>query len=150
MRYRAESLHRLLEPVVTGLGYELVGVEQQSGGRGGLVRVYIDQEDGVTVDDCALVSEQLSGFLDVENPIRGSYTLEVSSPGFDRPLFTMEHYRRFRGRHVRIRLLRLFEGRRQLSGQLVDSDEDTILIEDDGIEYRIPVNYIDSGRLVPE
>lgn len=130
------------------MGYELVGVEQLPARRGSVLRVYIDHEDGVTVDDCARVSDQVSAFLDVENPIRGAYTLEISSPGFDRPLFTREHYERCSGSRVRIQLLRALDGRRRLTGILKEVGADEMVIDEDGNEYHVPLEYIDTGRLV--
>ncbi|MEN9461286.1 MAG: ribosome maturation factor RimP, partial [Pseudomonadota bacterium] len=101
------ALQQLFEPAVTALGYELVGVERLSfGRRGALLRVYIDSPTGITVDDCGRVSHQISGILDVEEPIKSDYTLEVSSPGLDRPLFALEHYVRFVGKEVSLRLHR--------------------------------------------
>ena len=84
---REERLRRLLEPAVEGFGYELLGVQLLAQGHHSKLRVYIDSEEGITVDDCARVSHQVSGVLEVEDPIPGQYTLEVSSPGMDRPLF---------------------------------------------------------------
>jgi ribosome maturation factor RimP len=130
------------------MGYELVGVEQLPARRGSVLRVYIDSEDGVTVDDCARVSDQISAFLDVENPIRGAYTLEISSPGFDRPLFMREHYERCTGSRVKIQLLRPLEGRRRLTGNLIEVNSDELVIDEDGHEHRVPLDYIDTGRLV--
>ena len=101
---RSEILQEILEAAVTTLGFELVGVDYIAQGHRSVVRVYIDSEVGVTVDDCARVSRQVSAILDVEEPIRSEYTLEVSSPGIERPLFTLAHYQRFIGRAVDIRL----------------------------------------------
>ncbi len=146
-----ERLQGLLEPVVTGLGYEWVGLEFLSAGARSTLRVYIDLDGGITVDDCERVSRQVSSVLDVEDVIRGHYTLEVSSPGLDRPLFTPEHFRRFAGREVRLQLRDLVQGRRRLDGRLVGIDaggEVTILA--DGVEYRIPLANIAKARLKPE
>ena len=97
MRHAPGNIQAIVEPVVTSLGYELVGVEFLMQGHSGLLRVYIDDEDGIQVNDCQRVSHQLSGVLDVEDVIKGKYQLEVSSPGLDRPLFTAEHFERFQG-----------------------------------------------------
>jgi ribosome maturation factor RimP len=144
-------LQGLLEPVVSGLGYEWVGLELLSAGARSTLRVYIDREGGITVDDCERVSRQISAVLDVEDVIRGQYTLEVSSPGLDRPLFTPEQYRRFAGSEVRVQLKDLVQGRRKLDGRLVGidaGDEVTVLAE--GVEYRIPLASIAKTRLKPE
>jgi ribosome maturation factor RimP len=133
------------------MGYEVVGVELAgSGTRGRLLRVYIDREDGITVDDCAAVSHQLSGVLDVEDPIREHYTLEVSSPGLDRPLFTAAHFERFTGHPVKVRLARLVDKRRKLKGVLQGVRGEAVLIELEGQVLEIPLADIESARLVPE
>ena len=114
------TLSQMTRRVVESMGYELVGVEYL--GRGGdraILRVYIDQEAGITLEDCAEVSHQLSGVLDVEDPIPGRYSLEVSSPGLNRPLVYPEHFERFRGHRVKLRLAEKVEGRRNLEGSLL-------------------------------
>ena len=95
-------LNALIGPAVEGLGYEFVGTEYRRGRDQSLLRVYIDSEAGISLDDCTRVSKQLSGLLDVEEPIRGAYSLEVSSPGLDRPLFFEQHFERFRGARITI------------------------------------------------
>ena len=143
-----ERLTRLVEPVVEGLGYELVGLEFDSRVR--ILRVYIDQPGGVTLDDCTRVSHQLSGMMDVEDPIPGEYQLEISSPGMDRPLFTVEHFQRFSGSLIRLQLLRAIEGRRRFKGRLGAVEGDSILLQEDGVDYRIPLESIEKARVVPE
>ena len=112
MSSKLEQLHALLAPVVEALGYQCWGVEFLSQGRHSLLRVYIDHSNGILVDDCEKVSRQLSGVLDVEDPISSDYTLEVSSPGLDRPLFTLEQYAANVGEQIKIKLRSPFEGRR--------------------------------------
>jgi ribosome maturation factor RimP len=145
-----EDLGKLIAPAVEALGYEFVGLEYRSGARGGLLRVYIDSEDGVTVDDCQSVSYQVSGLLDVEDPIPGHYTLEISSPGLDRPLFQARDYDRFAGHRVRIQLTLPLDGRRKFSGVLRGMRGDNVLVEQDGDEVSIPYDQIRHARLVPE
>jgi ribosome maturation factor RimP len=148
-----DPLHisELLEPSVRSLGYELVGVEYRSGGPGGaLLRVYIDSEQGVTIDDCQTVSYQVSGVLDVEDPIPGHYTLEVSSPGADRLLFRPHDYRRFTGSLVRLRLDRPRDGRRKFKGRLRGLEDGNVLIEQEGETLSLPLERIEQARLVPE
>src|ERR1044071_667568 len=114
------KLTRLLEPVVEGLGYELVLLEYVPQRGGGLVRLYIDSLGGITLKDCERVSREVSATLDVEDPIQGNYRLEVSSPGIDRPLVKPEHFERFVGHDVSIRLTApRAGGRRRYSGQLL-------------------------------
>ncbi|HFE37119.1 MAG TPA: ribosome maturation factor RimP, partial [Gammaproteobacteria bacterium] len=101
---KQSHLQSLVEPVVGSMGYEFVGVEYLSQGKHSILRVYIDQPAGITVDDCSKVSNQLSAMLDVEDPIRGEYHLEVSSPGMDRPLFTGAHFSQFIGHCCVVRM----------------------------------------------
>ena len=146
---RETALEALLEPAVSRLGYELVGVEYHGGCRA-LLRLYIDREGGVSVEDCQRVSRQVSGLLDVEDPIPGPYTLEVSSPGLDRPLFRAEDFQRFAGREVRIRTDVPLEGRRNFRGVLRGLRGGEVLVEVDGAELALPVERIEQARLVPE
>lgn len=123
---RVEELQRLLAPVVAALGFELWGIELSTRPRHSLLRIFIDGEAGITVDDCAAVSRQVSATLDVADPIQGAYTLEVSSPGLDRPLFSPEQYARFSGHRVKLALAHLVAGRRNLAGVLGVADEDGV------------------------
>jgi len=150
MYAEANGLHPLLAPVVETLGYELLGVERLPGKAGNLLRLYIDSEQGITLDDCERVSHQVSGVLDVEDFIRGPYTLEVSSPGLDRPLFTKEHFERFSGSTVKLELSRPIDGRRRITGLLAGMKGDNIVVHDRGQEHSIPFDEIVNGRLVPE
>lgn len=141
----------MLEPGIRSLGYELVGVEYQSGGKGGgLLRVYIDSEDGVTADDCQKVSYQVSGVLDVEDPIPGHYTLEISSPGLDRLLFKPEDFERFAGQLVKLRTAYPVEGRRRFTGRLQGLQDRNVVIVQDDSEISLPYDQIEQARLVPE
>jgi ribosome maturation factor RimP len=153
MRNEADRLRRLLDPSVAGLGYELLGVELQGQGARSLLRVYIDRPEGITLDDCERVSRQVSAVLDVEDPIRGAYTLEVSSPGFDRPLFTPAHFERFAGERVKVKLDVPVEGRRSVTGTLRGVvDGCVVVLEDgvDGVERRLPLDAIGRAHLAPE
>ncbi|RLA04523.1 MAG: ribosome maturation factor RimP [Gammaproteobacteria bacterium] len=141
----------MLEPGIRSLGYELVGVEFQTGGKGGgLLRVYIDSEKGISAEDCQKVSYQVSGLLDVEDPIPGHYTLEVSSPGLDRLLFRAEDFDRFAGQLVKLRLTYPVEGQRKFKGRLVGMRGENVVIEGDEMEISLPFDQIEQARLVPE
>ena len=145
------DLASLFEPVIESMGYELVGVEFISGGGHGTLRVYIDSERGITVDDCAAISHQISGILDVEEPIRQAYDLEVSSPGLDRPLFKLADFERFAGRTAKIRLAVARDGRRNFRGELRGVDDAGLVrIEVDGEEFRLPHADIARANLVGE
>ncbi|MCI0505241.1 MAG: ribosome maturation factor RimP [Gammaproteobacteria bacterium] len=150
MRQAPVNIQALIEPAVATLGYELVGVEYLSQGRHSLVRIYIDSEDGVTLDDCERVSHQVSGILDVEDVIHGQYSLEVSSPGLDRPLFSMNHFKRFIGKQVKIRLSIPMEGRRNFSGVIRDAGDNHVVLEVDTQEIELPFNAIEKANLVPK
>jgi ribosome maturation factor RimP len=143
-----DRLTRLVEPVVVGMGYELVAVEFDAHQR--TLRVYIDCDKGVLVDDCSKVSHQLSGLLDVEDPIPGNYHLEVSSPGLDRPLCTPGHFERFQGSLARIQLTGPIDGRRRFKARLLGVEGDKVLLLDGEIQIEIPFESIDRARLVPE
>jgi ribosome maturation factor RimP len=148
MRQVPERLKNLVEPVVKGLGYEAVGLEFDA--RIHTLRVYIDRPEGITLEDCEAVSHQLSGLLDVENPIPGKYNLEVSSPGLDRPLFTPEQFQRFIGQGVRLQTRLPLDGRRNFSGRILAADGGTVRLDVEGAEFEIPFGGIDVARLVPE
>jgi ribosome maturation factor RimP len=151
MRQDPQQLGALLEPAIEALGYQLVGVEYRSGGPGGaLLRVYIDSDRGITVDDCERVSYQLSGLLDVNDPIAGHYTLEVSSPGLDRLLFRREDYERFAGSLVKLRMAVPHDGRRRYQGRLLRLEDGNVVVDQDGEEVTLALDQIEQARLVPE
>jgi ribosome maturation factor RimP len=143
-----QSLIVLLEPAVAAMGFELADLDAHFGRRG-LVRLYIDRPGGVTLDDCQRVSEQIGAFLDVEDPLPGSYVLEVSSPGLDRRLRTVEHFERFKGDQARIELNDALEGRRRFTGRLAGVEGGSVLLEVDGETWRLPLNDIAVARLAP-
>lgn len=150
MQRNVQQINEMLRPVVTAMGYELVGVELRTG-RPSLLRVYIDHAEGITVDDCERVSHQVGGLLDVEEPIGGDYTLEVSSPGLDRPLFEADHYRRFAGERVRLKLALPLDGRRKFSGLLRGLDDaEQVMLDTTQGEIAIPLTQIESARLIPD
>ncbi|MCG8370482.1 MAG: ribosome maturation factor RimP [Proteobacteria bacterium] len=143
------ELAKLLEPTVEGLGYELADLEVRLGGKGGLVRVFIDKPEGVGLDDCEKVSLAISALLDVEDPVPGNYDLEVSSPGLDRKLTKPVHFQRFEGETVKVQTRLPIEGRRRFRGTLVSSDDENIVVEVDGESHSLPLKTIDTARLVP-
>jgi ribosome maturation factor RimP len=151
MKRADPKLAQLVRSVVEPMGYECVGVEHDvGGGSGAVLRVYIDHADGIGLGDCEAVSHQLSGALDVDDPIAGQYDLEVSSPGLDRPLFELEHFRRFEGARARIRLVEKLDGRRRFDGRLAGTEGDAVLLSVDGTRVALPFDRIESARLVPE
>ncbi|OEC42475.1 ribosome maturation factor RimP [Pseudomonas sp. 1D4] len=149
MSSKLEQLQALLAPVVEALGYQCWGIEFLSQGRHSLLRVYIDHENGILIDDCEKVSRQISGVLDVEDPISSEYTLEVSSPGMDRPLFKLEQFAAHAGELVKIKLRSPYEGRRNFQGLLrgVEEQDVVVLVEDH--EYLLPIDLIDKANIIP-
>lgn len=153
------NLTDMLAPVARDLGFELLGVEYQPGTRARL-RLFIDSPTGITVDDCADMSYAVSALLDVEDPIPGKYTLEVSSPGLDRPLFRMEDFARFSGQRARIRLQRPLPGsapavpggrpQRNFLGVLAGVDGEEVLLDTEAGTLRLPYADIDKAHLEPE
>ena len=137
-----DALMRLLEPPIEALGYELVDIEFAREGRGGVLRIFIDRpasesDAAVTVDDCARVSHSVSEVLEINDPIKGHYTLEVSSPGFDRILRTRAHFERFAGERIFAELKLPMDGRRRFAGVLKSVLDDAIVVEVDGGQHAI-------------
>ena len=145
----SETLVALLQPVVEGLGYEFVGLEYLPSGKHSVLRIYIDHESGIKVDDCERVSHQVSGVLEVEDPVRGQYLLEVSSPGFDRPLFTKEQFLRFMGERALVKTDVPIDGRRNFTGVLHALEEDDLTIDVDGELVTIDFAQIVKAKLAP-
>ena len=146
---KVDELKVLLDPVVSGLGYVFWGVEYVSQGKHSTLRVFIDHEDGINVDQCAEVSHQISAVMDVEDPIAQNYTLEVSSPGMDRPLFTLEQYAAYIGEWVHVRLRAPFEGRRRFKGVLTAIEDQDVCVTVDGTDYLLPIESIEKANLIP-
>ena len=140
----------LFETEVAAMGYELLGIELNQSTHGSILRVYIDKEGGIMVEDCVLVSRQLTGLLDVEDPIKGNYDLEVSSPGLDRPLFTIEQFKKVIGETIKLTLYEKYNGRKRFSGILKAVDDEEVVINCDNEEYNVPYRLIDRARLVPQ
>ena len=142
-------IRAMLEPAVEDMGYELIIVELTGSNAGGQVlRVYIDAPGGILLEDCELVSKQVSAILDVEDPIRGEYTLEVSSPGVDRPLVIHAHFLRFQGSQIRVLMRGLQMGRRRFTGILSEVGVDSVVVEVDGEPYELPFNDMEKANLV--
>jgi len=134
---------------VNALGCELWGLDYLAQGKKSVLRIYIEKEGGVLLEDCEQVSRQISATLDVEDPISGEYTLEVSSPGMDRPLFTLDQFKRYLGETVAVRLRVAFEGRRKFSGVLKGVEDDEIVLEVDNEEYLLPFELLDKANIIP-
>ena len=142
-----EQLGSLIKPCVQSLGYQLWGIEYLPSGKGGILRVFIDSIEGISVDDCAIVSNQVSGLLDVEDPIYGEYQLEVSSPGIDRILFYKEQYFDFIGEQLDLLLRIPIEGRRRFKGFLREVLSSEVILQVDGHDYRLPFDNLERARV---
>ncbi|OUR62445.1 ribosome maturation factor RimP [Colwellia sp. 39_35_sub15_T18] len=143
-----QKLTDMLRPAVEETGKELLGVEFISAGNNSVLRLFIDHENGIDVDDCAEVSRQVGAILDVEDPISSEYNLEVSSPGVDRPLFELSHFRQVVGETINVKLSMPLNGRRKFKGILAAIENDTLIIEVDGIDYELTINNVDKANLV--
>lgn len=150
MATKHAALYALIEPVVTAMGFELWGIDHLSQGKHSRLVIYIERESGVSVEDCADISRQISAVLDVEDPIAGEYRLEVSSPGMARSLYTLDHFARFQGHYVALKLRMPFDGRRKYKGLLAGIEGDEILLQLDGEEYCFPIESIDQASIVPQ
>jgi len=150
MKQAPEHLVNLIEPIVEGLGYECVGIEYNPHPKHGLLRIYIDSEDGILVEDCSKVSHQVSGVMDVEDPIQGNYQLEISSPGEDRPFFKVSQFERYIGRTVLVHLFKAIDGRRKITGLIEKVDGDIITLKEGSQVFEVPFVAMSKARLVPE
>jgi ribosome maturation factor RimP len=149
MKQAPEHLVNLIEPIVEGLGYECVGIDYNPHPKHGLLRIYIDSDNGILVDDCTKVSHQLSGVLDVEDPIQGNYQLEVSSPGADRPFFKVSQFEQFIGSSVTVNLFNAIAGRRKITGLIEKVEGDIITLSEADQVFEVPFNAMSKARLVP-
>ena len=146
----SNRLINLLQPLVEELGYEFVGLEHSSNPKNSVLRVYIDQDDGIDLDDCGTVSREIAALLDVEDLIPGHYNLEVSSPGLDRPLFTPAQFEQFSGEQVKVTLFAPEEGRRKFSGRILTVQDEVIQLDIGDAEVALNFSNIAKARLVPD
>jgi len=144
-----QNLNELFEPVIESMGYELVGVEYVDTEGHNVVRVYIDHENGINLDDCSKVSLQLGALLEVEDPIVQAYDLEVSSPGLNRPLFKQQDYERFKGQKVKIKMAVAQLGRKNYRGVLNGvTDQGCVDITVDNERFELPFHDIKKANLL--
>ena len=148
MKRSESAITELIEPTVLAMGLQLWGIDLSQRGKYSILRIYIEREKGVTITDCEKVSRQVSAILDMEDPIAGEYTLEVSSPGLDRPLFTSEQFGRFIGSDVKVRLHHLVDGRRKLNGSIENVSGDEIMLSVDGEGFRLQHTDIEKANVV--
>ena len=150
MKQAPDHLVDLIEPIVEGLGYECVGIEYNPHPTHGMLRIYIDSENGILVEDCSKVSHQLSGALDVEDPIQGEYQLEVSSPGADRPFFKLSQFQRYLGSTVLVSLFKPIDKRRKITGQIKAVEGEVVVLQDGEQLLNVPFQAMSKARLVPD
>ncbi|MDR1075815.1 MAG: ribosome maturation factor RimP [Xanthomonadaceae bacterium] len=156
MNDKANEIAELLAPTVQAVGLDLLGIEYLPGASGALLRLYIDVpeaergERAVSIEDCETVSHEVSAQLDVADPITGHYTLEVSSPGVDRPLFTLAQFSAFIGFQVRVTLQLPREGRRRFQGVILRVEKAAIVLRADGQDVELAFDNIEKARLVPD
>ena len=146
----AERVWEIAEPLVTHEGLEMVDVEFRRESRGMVLRLYLDREGGVSLDDLSRVSRQLGDLLDVHNTVPGPYTLEVSSPGINRRLRRHDHFRRYLGKRVRVRTAGPVEGRRGFVGTLQSVETDGIVLAEAGQAHAIRFTDIAQANYEPE
>ena len=146
----ADKVFSIINPIVIDMGYELLGIEYVPSGKYSVLRIYIDCEEGIGVDDCETVSQQVSAIMDVEDLINGQYNLEVSSPGIERPLFVMAHYQRFLGHDVCLRTYRPIDGRRNFTGSIgsVVETSNTIELVTELGSVTLDIDLIEKANLV--
>lgn len=145
-----EGLSAILKPAVERMGYIFWGLRFHGYGQHSVLCIYIDHPDGVTLDDCSTVSDRLEGVLDVEDAIRQSYTLEVSSPGVERPLLNNEHYQLYIGAMIKVRSYTPFNKRKNFTGRLEAANARSIVLKVEEESVDIPYSAIKQGRLVCE
>lgn len=145
-----QKVEALIAPIIQELGLELVDVEYIKEGAHWYLRLYVDKEEGIDLDDCANVSHSVSALFDQNDPISQAYMLEVSSPGLERPLKKDEDYIRFQGKLIRIRTKVPFQGYREFTGYLLGLENDEIIIEYEKEKAQIPRNIIEKVNLALE
>lgn len=150
MKQAPDHLVALIQPIVEGLGYECVGIEYNSHPKNGLLRIYIDAENGILLEDCTKVSHQVSGILDVEDPISENYNLEVSSPGADRPLFKLSQFEQFIGSMVTVNLFKPINKQRKISAEIEKVEGENIFLKYAEQSIEIPFQALSKARLVPD
>ncbi len=145
-----DKIRQILNPTIEDMGYELWGCEYLAQGKHSLLRIYIDKESGIGIEDCEQVRRQVSALLDVEDPISGHYSLEVSSPGIPRPLFYDWQYQRYIGQNIQIKLLKPVKEKRKYTGMIVSVDEGMLALEGEGIKQDFFLSNIVKANLTVE
>lgn len=146
---KEKLLTALISPVIEDMGFVLWGIEYLPQKNNAILRVFIDHADGISVDDCADCSREISGILEVEDPIKSAYVLEVSSPGIDRVLFTQEQFAAYLGENVQVKLAQPVEGARNIKGVIKSVDEHGIVVANEVTDYQFDMGNVMKARLKP-
>jgi len=146
---KIDQLNEIVAPAVEAVGFEFVGLEYIAAGKHSILRIFIDHENGINVDNCAEVSHQVSAVMDVEDPISSEYRLEVSSPGAERPLFTAKQFAQFMGDAVQVKLHRPLNGRRNFKGKISSVSDELVSIEVDGEVFEFSITMLEKANLIP-
>jgi ribosome maturation factor RimP len=141
------ELEKLLAPTINDMGYELWGCEYLSQGKHSLLRIYIDKSSGINLEDCEAVSHRVSALLDVEDPIPGNYSLEVSSPGIPRPLFSSWQYKRYIGQELEVKTFKPIAGKRKLVGTIVSVSENLLVLNVNNQDHELLLSNIVKANL---
>ncbi|MFV0542169.1 MAG: ribosome maturation factor RimP [Marinicella pacifica] len=147
---KQKQLTTIIQPVIEDLGFDLWGIEYMPQKSGALVRIYIDHPQGISVDNCADCSREISAILDVEDPIKSAYVLEVSSPGLDRVLFDANQFNDYLGHQAKVKLAQPINGSRNITGTIKSVSEDDITLENELGEYSFNINNVMKARLQPQ
>ena len=147
---KQKQLTTIIQPVIEDLGFDLWGIEYMPQKSGALVRIYIDHPQGISVDNCADCSREISAILDVEDPIKSAYVLEVSSPGLDRVLFDANHFNDYLGHQAKVKLAQAINGSRKITGIIKSVSEDDITLQNELGEYSFNINNVMKARLQPQ
>ena len=146
---KEKLLSQLIEPIIEDLGFVLWGVEYLPQKNSAILRVFIDHENGINVNDCAECSREISGVLEVEDPINGAYVLEVSSPGMDRVLFNTQQFAQYIGEFVVVKLAQPVLGARNIKGTIESVSDDEIIVANEVMEYGFEMTNVMKARLKP-
>lgn len=149
MRHQ-EKWEKIVAPVFVGTPFELVGIECVGGGKHTTVRIFIDKPGGISIDEIVDLTRQINIVLEVEEPIKGLYTLEVSSPGLERPLFKSEHFKQQIGQIIALRTRQAIKERQNFKGLLKSADDESIELEIDGQLFSFSYADIDKARVIPD
>jgi ribosome maturation factor RimP len=147
---KEKLLTSLIKPVIEDMGFVFWGLEYMPQKNNAILRVYIDHADGISVDNCADCSREISGILEVEDPIAGAYILEVSSPGMDRVLFNSEQFELYLGENAQVKLAQPVDGARNIKGTIKAVEENEVIIANDVTEYKFDMGNVMKARLKPQ